>query len=82
MAVRSAFTALPIEQLGEPITDELAERFRQRLALTRYLVDVGLAATHVPPRRRRVTTTIAIAGASGLGVTLAPRRAAQDGVGR
>ena len=45
LAVRSAFTALPIERLGEPITDELAERFRQRLALTRYLVDVGLAAT-------------------------------------
>ena len=45
LAVRSAFTALPIERLGEPITDELAERFRQRLALTRYLVDAGLAAT-------------------------------------
>jgi hypothetical protein len=45
LAVRSAFTALPLERLGEPITDELAERFRQRLALTRYLVDVGLAAT-------------------------------------
>jgi hypothetical protein len=45
LAVRSAFTALPIERLGEPITDELAERFRQRLALTRYLVDVGLATT-------------------------------------
>ena len=45
LAVRSAFTALPIEHLGEPITDQLAERFRQRLALTRYLVDVGLAAT-------------------------------------
>ena len=45
LAVRSAFTALPIERLGEPITDELADRFRQRLALTRYLVDVGLAST-------------------------------------
>ena len=45
LAVRSAFTALPIERLGQPITDQLAEHFRQRLALTRYLVDVGLAAT-------------------------------------
>jgi len=45
LAVRSAFTALPVERLGEVVTDELAALVGQRLALTRYLVDVGLAAT-------------------------------------
>ncbi|MET0326414.1 MAG: phosphotransferase [Ilumatobacteraceae bacterium] len=42
LAVRSAFTALPVERLGEPIDDELAEHLQQRLALTRYLVDLAL----------------------------------------
>jgi len=43
LVVRSAFTALPLERLREPITDELAGFVRQRLQLTRYLVDLGLA---------------------------------------
>jgi hypothetical protein len=45
LAVRSAFTALPLEQLDESVTDELAAHVGQRVTLTRYLVDVGLAAT-------------------------------------
>jgi hypothetical protein len=42
LAVRSAFTALPLERLDEPITDDLARLFARRIELTRYLVDVGL----------------------------------------
>lgn len=42
LAVRSAFTALPLERLADPVTDELAAAFEGRLQLTRYLVDVGL----------------------------------------
>jgi hypothetical protein len=42
LAVRSAFTALPLERLGEPITDELRSTLASRIELTRYLVDVGL----------------------------------------
>jgi hypothetical protein len=43
LVVRSAFTALPLERLGEPVDDELAEHVERRVELTRYLVDVGLA---------------------------------------
>ena len=43
LAVRSALTAIPFERLGDPVTHELTELFRHRLALTRYLVDLGLA---------------------------------------
>ena len=43
LAVRSAFTALPLERLTEPVTDELAAFVAERLELTRYLVDLGLA---------------------------------------
>lgn len=43
LAVRSAFTALPLDRLGDPITDELAALVTERLELTRYLVDIGLA---------------------------------------
>ena len=49
LAVRSAFTALPLDRLGEPVTDELAAFVGERLELTRYLVDLGLA---LPTRRR------------------------------
>lgn len=42
LVVRSAFTALPFERLDEPVTADLADVFRHRLALTRYLVDLGL----------------------------------------
>ena len=42
LSVRSAFTALPLERLGEPITDDLRNVFAERIELTRYLVDVGL----------------------------------------
>lgn len=40
---RSTFTALPLARLQEPFADELAETFRARLAMTRYLVDQALA---------------------------------------
>ena len=43
LVVRSAFTALPLERLAEPPTDELAEQFAHRTRLTRYLVDLGLS---------------------------------------
>ena len=43
ITLRSAFSALPIERLGDPVTDELAALVERRLALTRHLVDVGLA---------------------------------------
>ena len=42
LSVRSTFTALPLERLDEPITDELRDKFAERIELTRYLVDVGL----------------------------------------
>jgi Phosphotransferase enzyme family len=42
LSVRSAFTALPLERLDEPITDDLRSVFTGRIELTRYLVDVGL----------------------------------------
>jgi hypothetical protein len=43
MLLRSTFTALPLQRLAEPLTDELAAHIEQRVALTRYLVDLGLA---------------------------------------
>ena len=43
LSVRSAFTALPLERLGDPITDDLRRVFAGRIELTRYLVDLGLA---------------------------------------
>lgn len=46
LVVRSALTALPVERLHEPITDELAELVTARVHLTRYLVDLGLAMPH------------------------------------
>jgi hypothetical protein len=43
LAVRSAFTALPLDRLGEPSSDDL---IRNRLELTRYLCDIRLALVH------------------------------------
>ena len=43
LVVRSAFTALPLELLDQPPSDELAGHVAARIELTRYLVDVGLA---------------------------------------
>lgn len=43
LVVRSAFTALPLERLREPLTDELADLLAARMRLTRYLVELGLA---------------------------------------
>ncbi len=42
ITLRSAFTALPVDRLHEPVTDELAALMARRLRLTRHLVDVGL----------------------------------------
>jgi hypothetical protein len=43
MLLRSTFTALPLDRLADPLTDELAAHIERRLALTRYLTDLGLA---------------------------------------
>lgn len=43
LLLRSALTALPLDRLHEPPTDDLAGLFAARLALTRHLVDLGLA---------------------------------------
>jgi hypothetical protein len=43
LAVRAGLTSLPFERLGEPPTPELAAIFRERAALTRFIVDLGLA---------------------------------------
>ncbi|MFB4275182.1 MULTISPECIES: hypothetical protein [unclassified Nonomuraea] len=43
LVLRSAFTAIPVERLGEPVTPELAELFRKRVGLARFLADLGLA---------------------------------------
>jgi Ser/Thr protein kinase RdoA (MazF antagonist) len=47
-AIRSAFTALALERLTEPVTEELAELFASRLRLTRALVDLGLGLPFPP----------------------------------
>jgi hypothetical protein len=43
LAVRSAFTALPLDRLAEPPSQELDALIENRLHLTRYLCDLGLA---------------------------------------
>jgi phosphotransferase family enzyme len=43
LVLRSAFLALPLDRLGEPPSDELERLVTDRLALTRYLVDLGLS---------------------------------------
>ena len=47
MVGRSAFTALPFEMLGGSDTPALRDTLRQRIALTRFLLD--LADRHLPP---------------------------------
>jgi hypothetical protein len=42
LAVRSAFTALPLDVVDAPPTDDLPAFMAARAALTRYLVDLGL----------------------------------------
>ncbi|WP_206060752.1 phosphotransferase [Nonomuraea basaltis] len=42
LVLRSAFTAIPLERLGEPITPELDELFRKRIGLARFIADLGL----------------------------------------
>jgi hypothetical protein len=43
LAVRAGLTSLPFERLGEPPTPELAATFRERAALTGFIVDLGLS---------------------------------------
>jgi hypothetical protein len=43
MVLRSAFTAIPIERLGDPVTPRSRELFRKRIGLARFLADLGLA---------------------------------------
>jgi hypothetical protein len=40
MMLRSAFTALPLELMGMPPSEELATLFDQRVRLTRFMVDL------------------------------------------
>jgi hypothetical protein len=42
LVLRSAFTSLPLDRLGEEPTRELAAHVADRIRLTRYLVDLGL----------------------------------------
>jgi hypothetical protein len=48
LAVRSAFTALPLDRLNEPRSDQIDGLLRDRLQLTRYLCDLGLALALAP----------------------------------
>ena len=41
LVLRSAFTALPVELLGMPPSDELAVLFEQRVRLTRFMLDLA-----------------------------------------
>jgi hypothetical protein len=43
MVIRSAFMSLPWDQLHDQHGPEFAAHLAQRVALTRYLADVGLA---------------------------------------
>jgi hypothetical protein len=51
LAIRSAFTALPLHRLPEPPSPELRALLQDRLHLTRYLCDLGLALDPQPPAR-------------------------------
>jgi aminoglycoside phosphotransferase (APT) family kinase protein len=46
---RSAFTSLPLDRLQEPITEELADLFANRLTLTRHLTDHCLSGLPAHP---------------------------------
>lgn len=43
LVIRSAFTAVPVELLGDVPTDELALLLHRRAGYARFLVDLGLA---------------------------------------
>ena len=46
--LRSTFTALPLERLHEPLTDELAALIEERIELTAYLCGLGLETVSSP----------------------------------
>jgi hypothetical protein len=48
LAIRSAFTALPLDRLNEPPSGQIDGLLRDRLQLTRYLCDLGLALALAP----------------------------------
>jgi hypothetical protein len=50
LLLRSAFTALPLTRLHEPLTDELAGLIEARLALTAYLCELGSGLVKHGPR--------------------------------
>jgi hypothetical protein len=52
LVIRSAFSALPLDRLTGPPDDEPAAPVAARIALTRYLVDVGLALPPAPEEPR------------------------------
>ena len=41
LLVRAGFTSIPFEALGSPPTPELAASFRDRAAMTRFILDLG-----------------------------------------
>ncbi|MCA2214335.1 phosphotransferase [Jidongwangia harbinensis] len=55
LLLRSAFTALPLERLGEPLTTDLAELVEARLALTAYLCDLGPGLVPGPQGRTGIS---------------------------
>ncbi|WP_171075347.1 phosphotransferase [Nonomuraea basaltis] len=42
LVLRSAFTAIPLERLDDPVTPSLHELFRKRIGLARFIADLGL----------------------------------------
>ncbi len=51
LLVRSLFSALPLEELGAPDSPGLRSRLRQRLGLTRYLLDLVPTLDRLPQTR-------------------------------
>lgn len=50
LVVRSAFASMPYQRLSDPLTPDLLRLLDDRLALTRYLVDLGLRIPVTPSR--------------------------------
>jgi len=55
LLLRSAFTALPLTRLHEPLTGELAGLIEARLALTAYLCELGSGLVRPGPRSPAVS---------------------------
>lgn len=77
LVVRGAFTALPLERLSEPSTPALRTLIAERLRLTRYLVDVGLAAS-ARTSPHRLVASYGRAGSISAAVTRRRRNGTTD----